>query len=157
MLLPINHSNVGRCANVTVAPVAGVTAAPSGPPAGDSPYTNDDPNKRSLCNGYAPDEAQVEYRNLPTCIGVSPQFSSGSEFRAPERPMCMFGGESLSDPPMWCYSDDSVSYHKRYYLWWSPCRIVARRVSHCSIRSVVLSAANGQSSWIVSTMVHSLQ
>ena len=83
-----------------------------------NPFSNNDPGKRWLC-GSAPDLNYVRYRNLPSCLRVEPVVSGGP-YRTPDRPLCMHGGESLSDPPVWCYADQSA-YYSSYYLWWSPC------------------------------------
>ena len=78
--------------------------------------------KRWLCDGGPPDVAQVEYRNVPTCLRVQPRSTSMNlPVREPERPLCLSGEESLSSPPMWCYRDETADTFQSYYLWWSPC------------------------------------
>ena len=108
--------------SVTSAPVS--TAQTSTPVIAPSsvPGNNYPEGKQWRC-GYPPENGGDEdSRGNPTCLRIKPKMpNSNTILREPEGPLCMYGGEPLNAPPMWCYEDPDASVYKSYYLWWSPC------------------------------------
>jgi hypothetical protein len=118
---PVPTSATNTTADFTLAPKTPTLAPNVVPPPPPISSVNGDSQERWRC-GVEPDMAHIESRGLPTCLRIEPsQPLSGSVPRKPDGPLCMYGGESLTEPPMWCYIDPTASTYKSYYLWWSPC------------------------------------